>query len=82
MDDVFPHLKGLKLAHPVGADPVFALDILIGADHYYEVVRHKAIRGAGPIAWESRLGCLLCGPIGAKSDPSMSVSSLLIEREL
>ena len=64
VDDVFPYLKGLRLAHPVGGDPVFPVDILIGADYYYQIVQEKAIRGAGPVAWESRLGYLLCGPTG------------------
>ena len=78
VDDVFPYLKGLRLAHPVGADSVFPVNILIGSDHYYEIVRDKAIRCAGPVAWESSLGYLLCGPTGTNQDSSTSVSSLIV----
>jgi hypothetical protein len=45
-----PHLKGLKLAHPV-QDGNFNIDLLIGADFYWDIVQDNIIRGeAGPTA--------------------------------
>ena len=45
-----PHLRGLKFAHPVSADNLFDINILIGADHYWDIVGDKVIRGNGPTA--------------------------------
>ena len=57
-----PYLKDLKLAHPVTSDSQFTISILIGADHYWDVVQDKIIRGAGPTAAKSKIGYLLYGP--------------------
>ena len=58
-----PHLRGLKLAHPVTSDENFAISLLIGADHYWDIVEDTVIRGQGPIAVASKLGYLLSGPL-------------------
>ena len=57
-----PYLKVLKLAHPVTSDEQFTITLLIGADHYWDVVEDNIIRGSGPTAAKSKIGYLLSGP--------------------
>ena len=57
------YLRGLKLAHPYSDDDKFDISLLIGADHYWDIVKDKTIRGNGPTAVESKLGYLLSGPV-------------------
>jgi len=45
-----PHLRGLKLAHPVTSDENFAISLLIGAGHYWDLANDTVIRGPGPTA--------------------------------
>ena len=33
-----PHLHNLKLAHPLTADREFKISLLVGADHYWDIV--------------------------------------------
>ena len=42
-----PHLKNLKLAHPVTASEQFYISMLIGAFHYCDVIQDEVIRGDG-----------------------------------
>ena len=42
-----PHLKGLKLAHPVPSSRNFEFNLLMDADYYWELVEDKIIRGGG-----------------------------------
>ena len=58
-----PHLRGLPLAHPVTSDEDFEISLLIGADHYWDIVKDTVIRGQGPTAVESKLGYLISGPL-------------------
>ena len=58
-----PHLRGLKHAHPITSDENFAISLLIGADHYWDIVKDTVIRGQGPTAVASKLGYLLTGPL-------------------
>ena len=58
-----PHLKGLPLAHPVTTDESFRISLLIGVDHYWDIVENDVIRGDGPTAVGSKLGYLLSGPL-------------------
>ena len=59
----YPHLQGLALADNSNANSK-RIDILIGADHYYDIVIGDVIRScAGPIAVSSRLGWLFSGPV-------------------
>ena len=44
------HLKNLKLANPYTGDEMFEVEMLIGADYYWDVVEDKIIRGDGPTA--------------------------------
>ena len=57
-----PHLRGLKLAHPVTCNKTFTISLLIGTDYYWEFVQDN-IRGHGSTAQESKLGYLLSGPL-------------------
>ena len=52
------YLQGLKLAHPGMKDDVFNISLLIGADHYWDFVGNRTVRGKGPIAVQSKLGYL------------------------
>ena len=71
-----PHLKGLKLAHPVSSGN-FSINVLIGADHYWDIVQDTIIRGEkGPTAMQSKLGFLLSGPIGSRGKKG-SVTKIL-----
>lgn len=56
-----PHLKGLRLAHPVSERSLFDIDILIGADFYWNIVGNQVIQGQGPSAVNSRIGFLVSG---------------------
>ena len=57
-----PHLQNLPLAHPLSANKEFDISLLVGADHYWDVVGDVIVRGDGPTAVESKLGYLLSGP--------------------
>ena len=57
------HLRSLNLAHPATNKKSFPVDILIGADLYWNIVGDKRpIRGPGPTAVASRIGYLMSGP--------------------
>ncbi len=38
-----PHLRDLKLAHPVTSDDQFQISLLIVADHYWDIVENDII---------------------------------------
>lgn len=80
-----PYLQGIVLAHPPGPASYFDVDILVGADYYWSIVKDKVIRGQGPTAVSSRLGYLLSSPMpnAFLRDPSPNIlpvfSVLLLE---
>jgi len=57
-----PHLQKLSLAHPL-TEKEFDISLLVGADHYWDIVGDNVVRGNGPTAVESKLGYLLSGPV-------------------
>ena len=65
-----PHLQGLKLAHPVTSSQKFDISLLLGADHYWEIVGNHIVRGEGPTAMQSKLGYLLSGPLQRQTQSS------------
>ena len=73
--ELFPHLLGLNLADDpdrVGNDSD-SIDILIGADQYYEFVSGEIIRDElGPVAINSKLGWLVSGPASSNSSSKSS----------
>ena len=72
-----PHLKNLTLAHPITAQEDFRISLLIGADHYWDIVEDEVIRGQGPTAVASKLGYLLSWPLPTPSRPSNTLVNLL-----
>jgi transposase InsO family protein len=65
------YIEGLKLAHPISAaDDDFEISLLIGADHFWQIVQNKVIRGNGPTAVKSKLGYLLSGPLSSTKNES------------
>ncbi|XP_052245580.1 uncharacterized protein LOC127854555 [Dreissena polymorpha] len=58
-----PYLRGLKLAHSVKGDTLFDISLLVGADHYWDIVEDHVVRGNGPTAVKSKIGYLLSGPM-------------------
>ena len=59
----YPHLGGLQLADSLD-DSYGTIDILIGTDHYWDVVTGETVRGdSGPTAVSSKFGWLLSGAL-------------------
>jgi len=56
-----PHLQSLTPAHPLTTDKEFDISLLLGVDHYWDIVGDNIIRGDGSTAVESKLGYLLSG---------------------
>ena len=79
----YPYLLGLKLA--VTDNENFEISLLIGADHYWDIVEDHIIRGNGPTAMQSKLGYLLSGPIASTSNtrnyPTNILNVMLSHRE-
>ncbi|XP_046856149.1 uncharacterized protein LOC124449255 [Xenia sp. Carnegie-2017] len=79
--DDYPHLHGLELADFDSSDnngSCDSIDILIGADHYWDVVTGDVVQGEnGPTAMSSKLGWLLSGWSSQKSDEH-TLNSLIL----
>ena len=60
-----PHLQNFQLTHPLAAEQEFEISLLVGADHYWDIVGDHTVRGVGggPTAVASKLGYLLSGPV-------------------
>ena len=50
-----PYLRELPLAHPVTSNKDFNISLLIGVDHYWDIVEDDIIRGNGPTAMNSKI---------------------------
>ena len=74
-----PHLRDLKLAHPVTTDDQFHISLLIGADHYWDIVENDIIRGPGPTAAKSKIGYLLSGPIANPPSTSSIINANILK---
>ena len=57
-----PHLYNLQLAHPHTDEREFNISLLVGTDHYWDIVGDHVVGGHSPTAVESKLGYLLSGP--------------------
>ena len=55
-----PYLRGFPLAHPVMK---FKISLLIGTDHYWDLVEDHIFHGNGPTATSTKFGYLLSGPL-------------------
>ncbi|XP_065658112.1 uncharacterized protein LOC136082626 [Hydra vulgaris] len=60
----YVYLKGIPLAKSYPLKNNESVDILVGLDYYYSTITGKIIRGCnnGPVALESILGWIVCGP--------------------
>ena len=64
----YSHLTGLELADDPGDSRTLQVDILIGCDHYWDLITGRLQRGtAGPVAIETKLGWILSGPADISS---------------
>ena len=67
-----PYLRNLPLTHPVLSGDSFKISLLIGTDHYWEIVQDHIVRGQGPTAMSSKLGYLLSGPLPVDQTTSVT----------
>ena len=74
-----PHLNGLKLAHPITSKDQFQISLLIGADHYWDIVENEIIRGPGPTAAKSKIGYLLSGPMKSTVSTSSALNANILK---
>ena len=71
-------LEGLELADGC-SDHKASIDILIGSDHYWNIVTGDLITGDhGPVAVSSKLGWLLSGPIDSRTCSNIFHSHVII----
>ena len=73
------HLEGLEFADEIDGRSEM-IDILLGADYYYEVVTGEIIKGdTGPTAVASKFGWLLTGPVKLRGAvPTYTAANLVI----
>ena len=80
----YVHLEGLELADFGGDDNESnSIDILIGADHYWDIVTGDVVKGeSGPTAVSSKLGWLLSGRVQKSAEhEDPTVSNLILTGE-
>ncbi|KAK3720463.1 hypothetical protein QZH41_010029 [Actinostola sp. cb2023] len=79
----YAHLEGLELADYDNCDNGDGIDILIGADQYWNFVTGDIVRGDdGPTAISSKLGWLLSGCLESSGDENKhTVTNLIIAGE-
>ena len=71
------HLNRLDLADYSDGQETLQIDVLIGADYYWELVTGKTSRGKdGPVAVHTRLGWVLSGPAPKTKQSKNSVNLL------
>jgi len=81
--DELQKLKSLPMSDRFGDDRQLVIDLLIGLDHYWEIVTGKCIRlSPGLVAQESRLGWIISGSFPSRdkqvSDPASCLSLLCV----
>ena len=75
----YEHLKGLELSDKTDGNDKLAVDVLIGANFYWDYVMHEVIDGLkGPVAIKTRVGWVLSGsmPDGSEQAVSMCAQNL------
>ena len=76
--DKFAHLKQLDLADCSNGQDSLQIDILIGADYYWELVTGCTSRCEdGPVAVHTRLGWVLSGSVPKMKQSKTSTSPLI-----
>ncbi|XP_074656840.1 uncharacterized protein LOC141910041 [Tubulanus polymorphus] len=72
-----PEFKSLQFADTVNSDKI-NVQVLIGSDFYYDFVTGHIVKSSvGPVAISSKLGYLVCGPVGIFADRPVAVMSVL-----
>ncbi|CAB3998287.1 Hypothetical predicted protein, partial [Paramuricea clavata] len=81
--EAHPHLHGLQLADSsLSKDVPTNIDILIGSDHYFDVVTDEIRRGQrGPVAINTIFGWVISGPTQNADKDNSSSTNLIILRE-
>ena len=74
-----PHLRDLKLAHPVTSEDQFQISVLISPDHYWDIVENDIIRGPDPTAAKSKIGYLLSGPVANSPSSSSTINASILK---
>ena len=73
----YPHFADLELADSAGPKSELAVDMLVGADHYWDLITGAIAKGAGGLtAIHTKLGWVMSGPVGIESPNSQSRSLL------
>ena len=80
--DSYPHLRGLQLANSSLVNDIPTnIDILIGSDHYFDVVTDEICRGGkGPVAINTIFGWVISGPTQKDIKDDASSANLTILR--
>ena len=79
----YKHLKGLELADfDPNSNGDKTIDILIGADFYWEFVTGEVVQASnGPVTVSSKLGWLLSGPCPKSSTDDCAINNLILAGE-
>ena len=74
----YPHLQGLKFADYHYDNNDLKIDILLGAEFYYQLVTDNVRRGPSgtPVAVDSKFGWLLAGPAMYGENTHANISSI------
>ena len=72
----YTHLKALRLAEEARDEEELQVDVLIGADHYWDFVSKIEKRGdqGSPVATYTRLGWVLSGPAVVRESRAASIN--------
>jgi len=70
----------LQLAYPLAAEQEVKISLLVGVDHYWDIVGNHIVRGVGggPTAVASKLGYLLSGPVQLTNTLHTSTSTMML----
>ena len=64
-------MENLKLADTDSSDDPQEIHILVGNDHYWNIMTGEVIRGKeGPVAMNSKFGYILSGEVAGSNDTS------------
>jgi hypothetical protein len=75
----YKHLQGLEYADISNVQGVIEPDVLIGSDHYWEIVTGENLRGRdGPTASHTNLGWVFSGPLTTDSDEQNDSYSFIV----
>ena len=74
------YLQGISLAHWVTRSAtIFKISLLIGADHYWNIIEGHIIWGNGPAVMNSKIGYLLSGPLSPQQTSAINISNVTVQ---